>query len=64
MDEELKNELRELYPTLAEDELEEAARNVEEYAKALAEMYLRIHREKIIKLREKKFDSPMGSGNS
>lgn len=45
----MKDELRELYPELHEDELEEAERNVEEYAKALADMYLRIRREKMLK---------------
>ena len=48
----MKEELRELYPELREDELEEAQRNVEEYAKAIADIYLRIRREKAIKRRK------------
>lgn len=38
----MKEELRELYPELSEDELEEAEENLKRYARILAKMYLRL----------------------
>ena len=45
----MKEQLRKIYPELNDEELEEAEWNIRGYARTLAEMYLRMRREKAIK---------------